>query len=80
MAETVQRRRVKTTGRTQCIVVDILFGGYVGMPLEVDGESMDEVCFMAGKHFVDGMPLTHDELVGNTHLGQYQVEYLNIVT
>ena len=79
MAEAVQWRRIITTGRAQRIVVDILFGSYIRMPLEVVAEGMDEVCLMAGKHFINGMPLLQNELVGNTHLREYQVEYFNIV-
>jgi hypothetical protein len=40
---------------------------------------MDEVCIMAGKYFINGMPFLQNELVGNTHLREYQVEYFNIV-
>ena len=39
----------------------------------------DEVGLAPDKHLVDGVPLLHYELVGNFHLGEYQIEHFDIV-
>ena len=50
------------------------------MPFEVDVEGMDEVSLMVGEHFVDSVPLLHDEFMGDACLCQDEVKHLYIVT